>query len=93
MKERPHTLIDLAEDHNTRKLGLRIVRNGRMEDEDAYLSGQNAASSRRSLDRRTHITAMLCRHVDVRLLDKHCNGFEMDSVQEGRLTARSMSLV
>jgi hypothetical protein len=30
------TLVDLAEHHNTRELGLRVVRNLRVESEDAH---------------------------------------------------------
>ena len=43
MKRSSLTLIDLAEDNHARELCFRVVRDAWVEDEDAYLSGQNAA--------------------------------------------------
>lgn len=37
------TLIDFTKDYNTGKLGFGVVRDGRMEEKDAYLCGQNTA--------------------------------------------------
>ena len=37
------TLIDLTEDNNAGELRLRIVGDGRVEEKDTYLGGQNTA--------------------------------------------------
>lgn len=70
------TLVDLAKDNDTGELRLRVVRNRRMEDEDAYLCDQNAALKSLRIVKccgHTHIAAMLCRHIYVGLLDEHCD--------------------
>lgn len=66
------TLIDLAEQYNSGKLGLRIIGNGRMEDEYSYLVDQPLSlQEAMGVVVLTHITAMLGRHVLVRFLDEH----------------------
>lgn len=63
------TLIDFTKHDDTGKLGLRIIRNTRVEEEDPYKSAWLLVPEYANV--LTHVTTRLGRHVLVRLCDEH----------------------
>jgi hypothetical protein len=71
-------LVDLAEDDDARKFGMRVAGDGGMEDEDALRELSVVVRGREGCWR-THLPLAICfgGHILVRFLDKHlefCGG-------------------
>lgn len=65
------TLIDLRKHYDPRKLGLGVVWDGGMEDENTYLQSASEQADVYVEEEHTHVTAMLGGHIFVRFRNQH----------------------